>query len=135
MTLIYFAIAWLLGILAADLFHLAILPLAAVATLGAIAAALLGRAPRARLAALALCCAALGGARFDAAQVTTTPRSVWLLNDKGDATVEGLVVEDPRRTEDGQRALLASARARVAGKMRAVEWVVQIKRPPSRERR
>ena len=135
MTLIYLAIAWLLGIVAADLLHLPTPPLAAAAVVCALAAALAGRAPRLRLAALALGCAALGGVRYDLAQVTTTPRSVWLLNDRGDITIEGVVVEDPRRTEDGQRALVAAERVYVGGQARAVEGLVLAKLPPYPERR
>jgi H+/Cl- antiporter ClcA len=52
-TLIVLAIAWLLGILAADLLHLPLLPLVAGAGISAIIAALSGRAPRLRLAARA----------------------------------------------------------------------------------
>src|SRR5690349_6098213 len=106
MTLILFAIAWMLGIVAADLLHLPLPPLLVGAVACGLAAAVAGRAPRLRLIALLLCCAALGAARLDLAHVTPNPRSVWLLNDSGDLTIEGVVADDPKRTEDGQRALL-----------------------------
>src|SRR6476619_3045860 len=121
MTLILLAIAWMLGIVAADLLHLALPPLLVGALACGVAAALAGRAPHLRLAALMLCCAALGGVRLDLAHVTPTPRSVWLLNDSGDLRIEGVVVDDPKRTEDGQRALVAADRALVGGKTQLVE--------------
>lgn len=135
MTLIILAIAWLLGIVVADLLPLPLPLLAAAAVTGGLLAAALGRMPRLRLAALALCCAALGGARLELAQVAATPRSVWLLNDQGDLTLEGVVVEDPKRSEDGQRALIAAERAIVNGKPRVVEGLVLVKLPPYPERR
>jgi competence protein ComEC len=94
-----------------------------------------GRVPRLRLAALLLCCAALGGVRLDLAQVATTPHSLRLLNDGGDLTLEGLVIEDPKRTEDGQRVLLAADHALVNGQARLVEGLVLLKLPPYPERR
>jgi competence protein ComEC len=135
MTLIVLAIAWLLGILAADLLQLPMLPLAIAAAVCAPVALLAGRAPRVRLAALVLGCAALGGVRLDMAQATATPRSVWLLNEHGDIVIEGLVIEDPKRTEEGQRVLVAVDRALVDGRTRLVEGLVLAKLPPYPERR
>ena len=76
MTLIILAIAWMLGIVVADLLPLPLPLLVAVAVTGGLLAAALGRQPRLRLAALALCCAALGGGRLELAQVAATPRSI-----------------------------------------------------------
>ena len=135
MTLIILAVAWLLGILAADLFSLSLLPLGITAALSVLIAVPGGRIPRARLAALALCCAALGGARLDLAQVPTTARSARLLNDQRDLVLQGVVAEDPKRSEDGQRALIAAERAVVDGKPRVVEGLVLIKLPAYPERR
>ena len=135
MALIVLAIAWLLGILASDLLHLPTLPLAAATLVGAIGAGASSRAPRVRLATLALCCAALGGVRLNAAQVPTTARSVWRLNDGGDLSIEGVVVEDPKRTEDGQRLLVSADRALVDGRPRVAEGLVLAKLPPYPERR
>jgi competence protein ComEC len=135
MTLILLAIAWMLGIVAADLLHLPLPPLLIGAVAGGVAAALAGRAERLRLAALLLCCAALGGVRLDMAHVTPTPRSVWLLNDSGDLTIEGVVVDDPKRTEDGQRALIAADHALVDGKTQPVAGLVLAKLPAYPERR
>ncbi len=135
MTLIPLAIAWMLGIIAADLLDLPLPQLLIGALVCGVAAALTGRAPRLRLVALILCSAMLGAARMDMAQITPTPRSVWLLNDSGDLTIEGVVVQDPQRTEDGQRALLAADRALVHGKPQSVEGLVLVKLPAYPERR
>src|SRR4030095_3924319 len=83
MTLILLAIAWMLGIVAADLLHLPLTPLLGGAVSCGVAATLAGRAPRLRLAALLLCVAALGGVRLDMAHTTPTSRRVWLLNERG----------------------------------------------------
>jgi competence protein ComEC len=134
-TLIFLAVAWLLGILAADLFPLPLPPLAGAAVLSVLLAAALGRAPRARLVALALGCAALGALRYDMAQVPTTPRSVWRLNDQGDLTLQGVVVEDSKRTAEGQRVLVAAERVVLGGRARAAEGLVLVVLPPYPERR
>jgi competence protein ComEC len=133
-TLIILAIAWLLGIVAAALLPVAVGPLGAAVAAGALVAALAGRSPRLRLAALALACAAAGGLRYDLAQVTPTEQSVWLLNDRGDITIEGVVAEDPRRTAEDQRVLIAADRVLVAGRTRAVSGLVLAKLPPYPER-
>jgi competence protein ComEC len=135
MTVILLAIAWMLGIVAADMLDLLLPPLLVGAVVCGVAAALAGRAPRLRLAALMLGCAALGAVRLDMAHVTPTPRSVWLLNDSGDLRIEGVVVDDPKRTEDGQRALLMAERALVDGKTQLVEGLVLVKLPAYPERR
>jgi competence protein ComEC len=135
MTLILLAIAWMIGIVAADLLHLPLPPLLVGALICGIAAALAGRIPRLRLALLLLCFTALGGVRLDLSHVTPTPRSVWLLNDSGDLRIEGVVVDDPKRTEDGQRALVATNRALVNGKTQPVEGLVLVKLPAYPERR
>jgi len=135
MTLILLAIAWMLGVVAADLLKLPLPPLLIGALVCGVAAALTGRAPRLRLAALMLCCAALGGVRLDMAQVTPTSRSIWLLNDSGDLTIEGVVIDDPKRVADGQRALLLVDRVLVHGKPQPAEGLVLTKLPAYPERR
>ena len=135
MTLIILAIAWLLGILAADMFSLPLLPLGIIATICLLIAVVGGRVPRARLAALALCCAALGAARFDLAQVPVTPRSVQLLNDQGDLLLQGVIVDDPKLAEDVQRALIAAELVAVGGKTRPDEGLLLVKLPVYPERR
>jgi competence protein ComEC len=134
-TLIFLTIAWLLGLIAADYLHFSLWLLAAVAVSSVLCALLGGRAPRMRLAALALACAALGAGRYNLAQVTATEGSVWLLNDTGDLTIEGVIVEDPRRSADAQRVLIAAERALTDGQARQVAGLVQATLPPYPERR
>ncbi len=134
MTLIILTIAWLLGLVAADYQHFSIWLLAAATFVGVVCAVLAGRAPRMRLAALALACAALGAGRYNLAQVATSERSVWLLNDTGDLTIDGVIVEDPRRTADAQRVLIATERALTNGQARQVTGLVQVKLPLYPER-
>ncbi|MEN9933653.1 MAG: hypothetical protein RLZZ387_232 [Chloroflexota bacterium] len=133
--LIVLAIAWLLGVLAADALGLPLPPLLAAAGLTGLVAALLGRHPRARLAALAVCCAALGAVRYDAAQIPATPQSARLLNGQGALTLVGVVAEDPQRTAEGQRVVLAAERVAVGGAERRAEGLVLVKLPPFPERR
>lgn len=135
MLLIVLAIAWMLGILAADLLHPTLMPLLLGAgCMGALSAAL-WRRPRGRMAALALLFALLGGARYQLAQVPGGANSIWHLNDQGELALQGLVMADPQRTEDGQRLLLAAERVQVGGKARAAEGLVLVKLPPYPERR
>lgn len=135
MPLIILATAWLLGILAADLLGLPIAPLLVAAAVAGGAALLVGHPPVARLALLAVCCAALGAARYDAAQLSVTPRSARLLNDTGDVTLVGVVDADPQRTAEGQRLVLAAEGALVGGQMRPAEGLVLVTLPPYPERR
>jgi competence protein ComEC len=134
-TLIVLVIAWLLGILAADVVHLPAALLAVVAGGGALLAVGVRYYPTQRLAALALACAALGGLRLELAHVPTTAQSVWQLNERGDLTLEGVVVEDPKRTADGQRVLLMAEHAEQNGRAQITKGLVLAKLPPYPERR
>lgn len=134
MTLIMLAIAWLLGIVGADLLGLPLTPLVAVAG-ASVCVAMGSRARRARLAALVVCFAALGGVRYDLAQVVETSGSIWRFNDRGDVQVEGIVVEDPRRSVDAQRVLLSVERAVVEGRPVVVEGLALARLPLYPERR
>jgi competence protein ComEC len=134
-TLIALAIAWLLGILAADTLHISVALLAVFAGGSALVAAGVRQNRGRRLVALMLVCGALGGLRLELAHVPTSAQSVWLLNDSGDLTLDGVVVEDPKRTADGQRALLMVERAVKDGRARAATGLVLAKLPPFPERR
>ncbi len=124
MTLIYLAIAWLLGIVAADLVPIPLTLLHIAVGLSALLMAVCWRIPRARLVALLLCCAALGGWRYEAIQTPTTPHSIRLLVGRGTVTVTGIVQGDPKRTEDGQQVILETQTARVGAQIRPVEGLV-----------
>lgn len=135
MLLIYLALAWLVGLLVADLVVLPLVPLSVLAMGLALVAFVLRRGSWTQVLVLMWCCAALGGVRFGLAQVNPTPRSVWLLNGSATITLQGVVVEDSRRTEEGQRVLVAAERALVGGRVRVVEGSVLVTLPPYPERR
>jgi competence protein ComEC len=130
MTLVYLAIGWLLGIVAADLHPLPLPLLQSAAALGALVAAGLARRPRLRLAALLLCCAALGGWRYAANQPTASARSVRLLSGRGAATIVGAVQGDPKRTEEGQQVIVRVEAARLAGRSVPAQGLVLLTLPP-----
>jgi competence protein ComEC len=129
MTLIYLAIAWMLGVVAADVLPIPLAALQAGALLGGLAVAGLWRRPGPRLAALALCCAALGGWRDVAARPVETPRSVWRLAGQGPQTLDGYVSADPKRTADGQQVVLAVEAVRAGAIARPAEGLVLLNLP------
>jgi competence protein ComEC len=106
MTLIYVALAWLAGIVLADQAPFtALWPLVA-ATLAAAGSVACRRRPRARTALLALCACALGAARLAVARPHPAAGDIVHAAGSGDRVITGSIVEDPQRTEDGQRVLL-----------------------------
>src|SRR5690349_11071606 len=121
MTLIYLAIAWMLGIIAADLLPLSPVVLQAAAALGALFAAVCWRRPRLRLIGLLHCCATLGGWRYGATQRPPTAQDVRLLRGRGILTLDGFVQGDPKRTDDGQQVILAVQAARIGARPRPAE--------------
>jgi competence protein ComEC len=135
MPLIVLAIAWLLGILLADALNLPLLAFLPIAGGAGLVAFFIRRTPRTRLVALALCCAAFGGARYAAAQIPATPSSVRLLNDSGEVTLVGVVAADPQRTAEGQRLVFEVEQVRVAGGTRRATGLVLVKLAPYPERR
>lgn len=130
MSLIFLVLAWMFGLVIADMYSLPFGALAALGLGSGLLAGLAGRAPRLRLVALGLCCMALAGIRLAWAEVAVTPQSVWLLNERGDIVVEGVVIDDPRRTTDGQRMTLQAARAQVQGRWQDAEGLVLATLPP-----
>jgi len=135
MILIYLAVAWMLGVVAADLLPIPLLALQTGAALGMVAAAACWRAPRGRLAALMLCCVALGAWRYQAARIPTKPNSVRLLAGQGTATITGIVQGDPRRTEEGQQVILEAQTARAGAPAHPVQGLVLLNLPPYPEYR
>ena len=128
MPLIYFALSWLSGTVAAN--YLA-LPLAywLAGALGGVVGAVVGRG-RARVAALCMLCVAGAGARYEGARVPTTAQSVWALAGAGAVGVRGAVLGDPKRTEEGQQLVLSVSAAQRGGRWLPYEGQVLIKLPP-----
>ncbi|MBC8162564.1 MAG: ComEC family competence protein [Roseiflexaceae bacterium] len=135
MLLIIVCVCWLTGIVLADLFQLPVSPLLVGAAAAALGAVLALRLPRARVVALGLCAACLGGARLAAAEVPTTPQSIWQLNDSGEIALEGVVAEDPKHSEDGQRVMLAVRWVWRDGRRLPAEGMVLATLPTYPERR
>jgi competence protein ComEC len=129
-VLIYLAIAWMLGIVAAHTFGLG--PLWALATAAAACglAALARRAPQVRLAALCLLCAGLGAARYAASLPAVGPGTVADLVGRGELVIVGAVAAEPRRGDREQRAVLRAEAAVVAGARRPVEGLALVVLPP-----
>jgi competence protein ComEC len=102
----------------------------AAAGAGAIGALALRRAPRRRDLALALACAALGALRYGASIPPAGPDDVRLLAGRGEITVAGTVVGDPKRSEDGQQVTLQADTARMNAASRPVEGLILVAMPP-----
>lgn len=106
MLLAFLAIAWMIGIILTDLWPLPLSLLYGAVGISA-AGAFVGRhVPQVRIVGLCLLCAALGAIRYEAAQIDTTPQSVWLLAEAGDVTLRGTVLTDPKRTDAGQQVII-----------------------------
>lgn len=130
MLLAILAIAWILGIVAADLLSLSSPFLGGAATTGLACAALGWRTVPVRLLGLCMLCMALGGLRYEVAQVQTTPESIQLLADTSNVIVQGRILSDPKRTEEGQQVTLQTQAARVDGVTRRVEGLLLLSLPP-----
>ncbi len=130
MWLIPLTIAWMLGSVVADeLPHLCHL-LGGVGLIGALTTLFGWRNKRIRLVGLLLLCFALGGWRYVAAQVPTTPHSIWRLAGQRNLVVQGVVQGDPKRTETGQQVILGTELARVAGQTAPAEGLLLVQLPP-----
>ncbi|GEM_PF-503336 len=150
MNLIALAIAWMVGVVVADLAGAKAvwtLPLTASGLIFAMIGLLLrwreykqarlpppnaqlAPQPSLRLATLAihaLLCAAiafLAAARLCAVQIPETPLSVWKLADRGEISLSGWVTTDPKRTEAGQQLVVRVESAQVGKHTQAAEGMV-----------
>ncbi len=138
MILIPLAIAWLCGIWLADSLGLPPWPLACASGL-LLAAGLMGwRAlgdGRARQVVLVLVCLAGGGARLGFDRDAAAPHPARAFNETGDLRIEGVIAEDPQRTLEGQRVVLAADLVTRDGATRPVSGLVLVKLPPYPARR
>ncbi len=120
--------------------HTGLLSLAGIGGIAAIAIAVWMRrlpptsTPKSLATLMTICLCftsgALGGLRYQASLAPTTPQSIWLLTGTGDIMVQGSIVEDPRRTADGQQLVLATQAAQYEGKVAAVEGLLLVNLPP-----
>lgn len=128
--LIRLALAWMAGIVAAQLIAPPAHWMAVLAGLACALALGVRRAPRARAVALCLLCAALGALRYGASLPVLGPGDVSDLAERGELVLAGSVAGDPRRADDGQRVLLQVERALVGGEERAVSGLALVLLPP-----
>lgn len=133
--LIILATAWFCGILVTDVFPVSSACLGAAILSSSTAALFTSRGSHLRLMLLCVCFAALGGARMEAGRVPANARSVWLLNERGELQVDGVVAEDVRRTQDGQRVLIQVRRIAFNGQVQGAEGLVLATLPAYPERR
>ncbi|NJL35271.1 MAG: ComEC family competence protein, partial [Chloroflexaceae bacterium] len=129
MTLALLSIAWMLGIVVADRLPVAGSILVGGALCGMVWAVLAWRVPPARLAGLLLLMATLGALRYQAALVAPEPQSVWLLPSGSPVSIAGLIHEEPRRSETGQRVVMRAQAAALGGNAAAVEGLVLLNLP------
>lgn len=107
MLLVWLALAWIAGIVAADVFSPPDRVLWMLAVFGLVAAGLLWRVPAGgRLVGLLLLVAALGSIRYEPVEQARAAVTIWRLADRGTVVVTGFVAEDPKRSEDGQQVVL-----------------------------
>lgn len=112
MLLLYLAIAWLVGIVAADVLDAPVGVFQVAGALGALGAAAMWRWPRARLVALLLCCVGLGAWRYEASRDPAAAARGRALAGP-ELTLQGFVATDPRRSERGQQITLQVETVRV----------------------
>lgn len=132
MTLIYLVLAWLGGLVLADLLAVPRWPAVVVALLAAVLA-LAVRNERARLVLLCCCCCCAATIRYDLDRATETPRSIWRWNEQ-EVVFQGVVAEDPRRSADKQRLLIRVEQVQATGRRAPAEGLVLVTVPPYPQR-
>jgi competence protein ComEC len=152
MNLIALAIAWMVGVVVADLVGIQAswtLPLTGIGIVLAFVGLLLhwrwrpntqpmvGINPRAIVVHLPLCLAIalFAAARLCAVQIPETPQGIWKLADHGEITVSGWITTDPKRTEGGQQLIVQAESAQVGKHTQVAEGLVIVTIPSYPERR
>lgn len=132
MLLIWFCIAFLLGIVGGDALQLPASPLASSAGLLIMLAITWWSRRDVRLPLLLAAAFLLGASRMAQAQPTTSAYSVWLYTGRSIA-IRGVIVQQPDRREDKQTAVLLAEQLMLDGTSRAVEGQVLLRLPPNPE--
>jgi competence protein ComEC len=134
MILIWFCLAWLLGIVLGDQLGLPAQPLGLLAG-GLTAVGLVWWSRRdVRMPLLLAATALLGATRMAYAQPATTARSVWAYTGRK-VLVVGVVTQQPDRREDKQSAVIAAERVVVDDVELAVGGLVLLQLAPNPELR
>lgn len=123
-------ISWMVGIGAAHLLRLP-LPWIWSGACGLLALGWLVRArSRARAWALVGLAALLGALRYEAALPTFGPQSLVSLVEQGELSLQGVITEEPRRSEEAQRLVVSVEMATVGAKQRPTEGLLLLVVPP-----
>ncbi len=134
MLLVWLAVAWMAGLVAADWSGAPLWQIQAALAAGAGLAGLGWRWPHARALGLIVCCAALAGWRYDLTRQPPEPDDIRRLTGR-EVTILGAVSADPRRTGEGQQLTLAVEQVRSGGRSRAATGLVLVNLPPYPEYR
>ncbi|HEU4322581.1 MAG TPA: ComEC/Rec2 family competence protein [Roseiflexaceae bacterium] len=134
MLLVWLAVAWMAGLVAADWSDAPLWQIQTALGVGGGLAGLGWRWPRVRALGLIVCCAALAGWRFDLLRQPPEPHDIRLLAGR-EATLLGSISADPRRTGEGQQLTLAVEQVRAEGRSRAATGLVLVNLPPYPEYR
>jgi competence protein ComEC len=134
MILVWFCIAWLVGIVLGDWLKLPVLPTALLAGTLVVLGALWWQRRDVRMPLLLATALLLGGVRIGVAQPQTTARSVWAYAGH-EVMLEAYVAQQPDRREDKQRAVVAAEQLSLNGQSRDVEGEVLLNLPPVPELR
>lgn len=134
MLLIWFCIAFILGIFIGDYLNLPPIMLGLVACGLWLLGIIWWSKRAARLALLWAGTCILGVARISWAEPITTDRSIWVYNGTN-VMISGVVGRQPDRREDAQTAVITVDRLVVDGATRTVEGDVLLRLPPTPELR
>ena len=134
MSLIYAALAWLVGLIIADNLPTPTLPTFAIALLSGLAMIFTRRYPRLRLCLLVLACMAAGAGRMAIAAPQPAANDIAYLAGQGEIQLVGVVIEDPQHSESKQRAVLAIERAALTGKWQRTIGLLLVTLPVYPER-
>lgn len=134
MLLIWFCIAFLLGIVIGDTLTLPALPTTVFSCSLAVLGIVCWRQRDVRLALLLAAACLLGAARMVWAQPETTERSIWYYNG-ANAVIVGTVTQQPDRREDKQTAVITAEQLSIGSAQQVVAGQVLLKLPPNPELR
>jgi competence protein ComEC len=134
MLLIWFCLAWLIGIVLGDWFDLPLQPTAMITSMLSVLALIWWPRRDIRMPLLLSATLLLGAIRIAWAQPVTTNQSVWRYVDH-ELVLEGFVEQQPDRREDRQYAVLRTDALEINGQRQTVEGLVRLHLPPLPELR
>jgi competence protein ComEC len=129
MLLVYLALAFMSGIIVADLFAPGLFPLILFGGNALLFAALARRNRFVHTLSLCCVCAALGALRLTMANAAPPDNDIRHLAGSGEILVEGVISNDPKRTDDGQQLIL-QVEAAAAAEVQAASGQLLVMVPP-----